>query len=173
MIFLGTLLMIHLNMPTNRRLPPLQVHREVDMFWESTRFSSAWLVSALRAHGVCWSDYLCLWPGANQRSPTVTWIVHQFSGNKQKKKIGTCILLARSTFKVIPIWLHSLEDTRSSCAGSKWQPHHLMLYGQTRGDLHSLDKGRYDSDGVDPHHLHDPTTQIRAATIGGQAGDVP
>lgn len=46
-----------------------------------------------------------------------------------------------------------------------------MLYVQTRGELHSLDKGRCDSDGVDPHDLHDPTTQIRAATTGGQVGD--
>lgn len=48
-----------------------------------------------------------------------------------------------------------------------------MLYVQTGGELHSLDKGRHDSGGVVSHNLHDPTTQIRAATTGVQAGDVP
>lgn len=123
MIFLGTLLVIHLGMPTNRKFPSLQVRREVDMFWETTRFNSAWLASALRAHGVSWSACLHPWPVANQHSSMVTWTVHQFSGKKKKKcpqRWATCILLAQSTFKVVPIWLHSLEDTRSSCAGNKW-----------------------------------------------------
>lgn len=86
MILLGALLVIHLGMPTNKRLPSLQVHREVDMFWETTRFNSAWLVSALRAHGVSWSARLCPWPVANQHSPLVTWTVHQFSGNNKKRR---------------------------------------------------------------------------------------
>lgn len=86
MILLGTLLVIHLGVPTNRRLPSLQDHREVDMFWETTRFNSAWLVSALRAHEVTWSAHLCPWPVANQHSPTVTWTVHQFSGTNKKKR---------------------------------------------------------------------------------------
>lgn len=85
-ILSGTLLLIHLGIPTNRRLPSLQVHREVDMFWEITRFNSAWLVSALRTHGVSWSAHLCPWPVANQHSSMVTWTVHQFSGNRSKKE---------------------------------------------------------------------------------------
>lgn len=48
-----------------------------------------------------------------------------------------------------------------------------MLSVQTRGELHSLDKGRCDSGGVNLHHLHDPTIQIIVATTAGQAGDVP
>lgn len=90
MILLGAVLMIHLGMPTDRRLPSLHVHRY--MFWKITRFNSAWLVSALRAHGVSWSAHLRPWPVANQHSSMVTWTIHgnmdQFSGNNKKKDVN-------------------------------------------------------------------------------------
>jgi len=39
-------------MPTNRKPVSLRVNREVEIFWDTTGFISAWLMSALRAHGV-------------------------------------------------------------------------------------------------------------------------
>lgn len=43
-------------------------------------------MAGVRAHGVSWSTYLCLWPGENQHSSMVTQTVHQFSGGKKKKE---------------------------------------------------------------------------------------
>lgn len=91
----------------------------------------------------------------------VTLTIHQFPVKKTwcPQRWATCILLARSTFTVVLIWLHSLEEMRNSCAGSKWWPHRLMLPSvQTNGELHSLVKGTHGSAGINSPHVHDHMT---------------